>query len=96
MKFKSIWDCEVSQDAIAPAGTVVVLPYVWSFAPDRLTPHDDIKIVLEHDATYGEALALVEQAAFDFVWSRGAEDMRQYYIESVEFENGVLTFHYGT
>lgn len=96
MNFKSTWDCPVDPNEVVPAGTTAIFPYVWGFKEEGLTPPKDMIVVLEKDLTYGEVLELVEKEALDYVTSQGASDIRHYYIEDIQFKDGILTFIYGT
>jgi hypothetical protein len=97
MTHKAIWECETSKDHFAPAGTIVLYPNVWAFTPDgEVTPSMDITVELDNAATYGDCLLMAESAALDYVKRFGATDIRQYFVEDIMLEDGVLRFVLGT
>lgn len=81
-------DCSTQPTDTVPIGTTVALKY--NRAPkekpsnDPLTPTVDVFMAVERPCTYGQALALLEAKAKQFIVAHGGAGLRGYMIERVD------------
>lgn len=98
----SIWDCHIDKSNVIKKGSLVSMEYLWGWKKDRekmdwpTTEAFDLTIKLEADCTLQEALALLESYASQHIKRDGGIGLRQYYIEKVEINKGIVLYDWGT
>jgi hypothetical protein len=93
---RSTWSCAVSPAKLLPSGTRVRLPGVWAFTDRGQTRSFDIEFTLEEPMSLLRALAALEEKALEQLKAAGADEMRHYYIEGVDYRGDLVVFDYGT
>jgi hypothetical protein len=93
---KSTWEADISMFSEVKKGVKIILPHVWSRTDKGQTTPQDISLVVEHDMPIGQAVEMLEVKALEYVKSRGADDIRHYYIEDLSIQNNTITLVTGT
>lgn len=86
---------ELGPDYVLPAGTTVVMPYLWGYGKDGTTSPVDYEVTLPKAATVSRVVHIILSQYFVTLEAQGAGG-RFHFIEQVKEENGRVEIVWGT